>query len=179
MSVEPMEFLAEAYATAKAQGVLDIPTPGEREAVTLRLQFYNLLRKCRRLAARSAKGELELSPMVEQLVRDAEAVMIALPADLPGTLRFCRPEYSPTAKVMLGALEGSAAGKAVLERVAKAKAEARAAAEAEAREIRESELREIAKLGQAGPGQGIGGAPTGPEASAAKRKAKYLGEGGA
>ena len=29
MSVEPMEFLAEAYATAKAQGVLDIPTPGE------------------------------------------------------------------------------------------------------------------------------------------------------
>ena len=172
MSVEPMEFLAEAYATAKAQGVLDIPMPGEREAVTLRLQFYNLLRKCRRLAARSAKGELELSPMVEQLVRDAEVVMIALPTDLPGTLRFCRPEYSPTAKVMLGALEGSAAGKAVLERVEKAKAEARAAAEAEAREIRESELREIAKLGQ-----GIGGTPTGPEASAAAaRMTKYLGK---
>ena len=171
MSVEPMEFLAEAYATAKAQGVLDIPTPGEREAVTLRLQFYNLLRKCRRLAARSAKGELELSPMVEQLVRDAEVVMIALPTDLPGTLRFCRPEYSPTAKVMMGALEGSAAGKAVLERVEKAKTEARAA-DAEAREIRESELREIAKLGQ-----GIGGTPTGPEASAAAaRMTKYLGK---
>ena len=172
MPVEPMEFLAEAYATARAQGVLDIPTPGEREAVTLRLQFYNLLRKCRRLAARSAKGELEPSSVVEQLVRDAEVVMIALPTDLPGTLRFCRPEYSPTAKVMLGALEGSAAGKAVLERVEKAKAEARAAAEAGAREIRESELREIAKLGQ-----GIGGTPTGPEASAAERKSKYLGKG--
>lgn len=171
MSVEPMEFLAEAYATAKAQGVLDIPTPGEREAVTLRLQFYNLLRKCRRLAARSAKGELELSPMVEQLVRDAEVVMIALPADLPGTLRFCRPEYSPTAKVMMGALGASEAGREILDRLETRKIEAAAQFAAEAAAIRESELRQLAGMAEE--------VKTIPEAEAAvrSRMAKYLGEG--
>ena len=171
MSVEPMEFLAEAYATAKAQGVLDIPTPGEREAVTLRLQFYNLLRKCRRLAARSARGELELSPMVEQLVRDAEVVMIALPADLPGTLRFCRPEYSPTAKVMMGALGASEAGREILDRLETRKIEAAAQFAAEAAAIRESELRQLAEM--------AGEVKTIPEAEAAvnSRMAKYLGEG--
>ena len=171
MSVEPMEFLAEAYATAKAQGVLDIPTPGEREAVTLRLQFYNLLRKCRRLAARSAKGELELSPMVEQLVRDAEVVMIALPTDLPGTLRFCRPEYSPTAKVMMGALGASEAGREILDRLETRKIEAAAQFAAEAAAIRESELRQLAEM--------AGEVKTIPEAEAAvkSRMAKYLGEG--
>ena len=172
MSVEPMQFLAEAFETARERGVLDIDVGSEREAAALRLQFYNLVRKCRRLLTRGEKSGTPAAPVVGKIVEDAELIMLALPRDLPGTLRFCRPEHSPTAKVMLGALEGSAAGKAVLERVEKAKAEARAAAETEAREIRESELREIAKLGQ-----GTGGTPTGPEASAAERKSKYLGKG--
>lgn len=167
MSVEPMQFLAEAFAIAKAEGYLDIQTSGEKEAVTLRLQFYNLIRKCRRLAK---PGGAPAAPVVEQIVADAELVMIALPKDLPGTLRFCRPEYSPTAKVMLGALEASEAGREILDRLETRKIEAAAQFAAEAAAIRESELRQLAEM--AG-----GQEESSAEAVAKARMAKYLGEG--
>lgn len=167
MSVEPMQFLAEAFAIAKAEGYLDIQTSGEKEAVTLRLQFYNLIRKCRRLAK---AGGSPAAPVVEQIVADAERVMIALPKDLPGTLRFCRPEYSPTAKVMMGALEASEAGREILDRLETRKIEAAAQFAAEAAAIRESELRQLAGMAE-------GAGESSAEAVAKARMAKYLGEG--
>ena len=167
MSVEPMQFLAEAFTIAKAEGYLDIQTSGEKEAVTLRLQFYNLIRKCRRLVK---PGGAPAAPVVEQIVADAELVMIALPKDLPGTLRFCRPEYSPTAKVMLGALEASEAGREILDRLETRKIEAAAQFAAEAAAIRESELRQLAEM--AGWQE-----KSSAEAVAKARMAKYLGEG--
>lgn len=167
MSVEPMQFLAEAFAIAKAEGYLDIQTSGEKEALTLRLQFYNLIRKCRRLVK---PGGSPAAPVVEQIVADAGLVMIALPKDLPGTLRFCRPEYSPTAKVMMGALEASEAGREILNRLETRKIEAAAQFAAEAAAIRESELRQLAEM--AG-GQEASSAETVAKA----RTAKYLGEG--
>ena len=167
MSVEPMQFLAEAFAVAKAEGYLDIQTSGEKEALTLRLQFYNLIRKCRRLAK---PGGAPAAPVVEQIVADAELVMIALPKDLPGTLRFCRPEYSPTAKVMMGALEASEAGREILDRLETRKIEAAAQFAAEAAAIRESELRQLAEMAE-------GAGASGAEAVAKARMAKYLGEG--
>ena len=168
MSVEPMQFLAEAFAVAKAEGYLDIQTSGEKEAATLRLQFYNLIRKCRRLAGRPATPA---SPVVGKIVEDAELIMLALPRDLPGTLRFCRPEYSPTAKVMMGALGASEAGREILDRLETRKAEAAAQFAAEAAAIRESELRQLA--GMAGEVKTIPEA----EAEVKSRMAKYLGEG--
>ena len=168
MSVEPMQFLAEAFETAKERGVLDIDVGSEKEAATLRLQFYNLIRKCRRLAGRLATPA---SPVVEQIVEDAELIMLALPRDLPGTLRFCRPEYSPTAKVMMGAIGNSATGRELLERIEARKSEAQAIVEAQAAAIRESERRQLASM--------AGEVKTIPEAEAAveSRIAKYLGEG--
>ena len=174
MSVEPMQFLAEAFAVAKAEGYLDIQTGGEKEALTLRLQFYNLIRKCRRLLTRREKRgtpAAPAAPVVEQIVEDAELIMLALPRDLPGTLRFCRPEYSPTAKVMMGALEASEAGREILGRLETRKIEAAAQFAAEAAAIRESELRQLAEMAEE--------VKTIPEAEAAvkSRMAKYLGEG--
>lgn len=166
MSVEPMQFLAEAFAIAKAEGYLDIQTSGEKEATTLRLQFYNLIRKCRRLAKAGGAPD----QVVEQIVADAERVMIALPKDLPGTLRFCRPEYSPTAKVMMGALEASEAGREILDRLETRKIEAAAQFAAEAAAIRESELRQLAGMAE-------GAGESSAEAVAKARMAKYLGEG--
>lgn len=167
MSVEPMHFLAEAFAVAKAEGYLDIQTSGEKEALTLRLQFYNLIRKCRRLAK---PGGPPAAPVVEQIVEDAGLVMIALPKDLPGTLRFCRPEHSPTAKVMMGALEASEAGREILDRLETRKIEAAAQFAAEAAAIRESELRQLAGMAE-------GAGESSAEAVAKARMAKYLGEG--
>lgn len=171
MSVEPMQFLAEALETARERGVLDIEVGSEREAAALRLQFYNLIRKCRRLLARGGKSGTPAAPVVGKIVEDAELIMLALPRDLPGTLRFCRPEYSPTAKVMMGAIGNSASGRELLERIEARKSEAQAIAEAQAAAIRESELRQLA--GMAGEVKTI------PEAEAAvkSRMAKYLGEG--
>ena len=171
MSVEPMQFLAEAFETAKERGVLDIDVGSEREAATLRLQFYNLIRKCRRLLTRGEKSGTPASPVVEQIVEDAELIMLALPRDLPGTLRFCRPEYSPTAKVMMGAIGNSASGRELLERIEARKSEAQAIVEAQAAAIRESERRQLASM--------AGEVKTIPEAEAAvkARMAKYLGEG--
>lgn len=171
MSVEPMQFLAEALETAKERGVLDIDVGGEREAAALRLQFYNLIRKCRRLLARGGKSGTPAAPVVGKIVEDAELIMLALPRDLPGTLRFCRPEYSPTAKVMMGAIGNSASGRELLERIEARKSEAQAIVEAQAAAIRESELRQLAGMAEE--------VKTIPEAEAAvkSRMAKYLGEG--
>ena len=171
MSVEPMQFLAEAFETAKERGVLDIEVGSEREAAALRLQFYNLIRKCRRLLTRGEKSGTPAPPVVGKIVEDAELIMLALPRDLPGTLRFCRPEYSPTAKVMMGALGASEAGREILDRLETRKIEAAAQFAAEAVAIRESELRQLAEM--------AGEVKTIPEAEAAvkSRMAKYLGEG--
>ena len=171
MSVEPMQFLAEALETAKERGVLDIEVGSEREAAALRLQFYNLIRKCRRLLARWEKSGTPAAPVVGKIVEDAELIMLALPRDLPGTLRFCRPEYSPTAKVMMGAIGNSASGRELLERIEARKSEAQAIVEAQAAAIRESELRQLAEMAEE--------VKTIPEVEAAvqSRMAKYLGEG--
>lgn len=171
MSVEPMQFLAEALETAKERGVLDIDVGSEREAAALRLQFYNLIRKCRRLLARWEKSGTPAAPVVGKIVEDAELIMLALPRDLPGTLRFCRPEYSPTAKVMMGAIGNSASGRELLERIEARKSEAQAIVEAQAAAIRESELRQLAEMAEE--------VKTIPEVEAAvqSRMAKYLGEG--
>lgn len=106
-----------------------------------------------------------------KIVEDAELIVLALPRDFPGTLRFCRPEYSPTAKVMMGAIGNSASGRELLERIEARKSEAQAIVEAQAAAIRESELRQLAGMAEE--------VKTIPEAEAAvkSRMAKYLGEG--
>lgn len=171
MTIDPLNFLAKAYSEALLRGSFDLELATEQEAVTLRLQFYNLLKKCRRLDARHRKDKKDPDPLIAQLLSDADGVIMALPKDAPATLRFCRPEHSPTAGVFMEAIKRSPSGMELIARLEGEKAELEARLNAAEEAIRASEARVLGAM------KSHGELPEGKINSAAKsRIAKYLRE---
>ena len=137
-----------------------------------RTQFYNLLKKCRRLDARHRKDKKDPDPLIAQLLSDADGVIMALPKDAPTMLRFCRPEHSPTAGVFMEAIKRSPSGMELIARLEGEKAELEARLNAAEEAIRASEARVLGAM------KSHGELPEGKINSAAKsRIAKYLREG--
>ena len=173
-SATPLEFLANAFRIAVDVGEFDLEMESEHAAITLRLQLYNLLRKLRRLERRARVENAPLSPEVEQVLYDSSRVVMSVTKG-SAVLKFCRPERTPSARVMLDALNNSESGKALMEQISKGKAEAAARKEAEDREIKESEQRMLNTLNTVATG---GTDLSEAQARAAERLKRYGGGAG-